>query len=102
MQSIEGLKDLYSLNWLERQAATLPTGKARQKAMLAHAVKIRGRLAVSSLTYHDRMVRQRKPSVVRGQGGTSCGACHLRLPTGIEHELHMEGRFVLCPHCGVF
>lgn len=101
MQTIEGMQDLYSLNWLGRFAASLPAGKARQKAVLAEIAALRERLPVSLLGYHDRLAKQNKPSVVR-TNGTSCGGCHLRLPTGLTHELRMPGRFVFCPHCSVF
>lgn len=101
MQSIEGIQDLYSLNWLIRFAATLPPGKSKQKAVLAEIELVRGRLPVSLLTYHDRLAGRNKPSVVRSNG-TSCGGCHLRLPMGLTHELRVPGRFVICPHCSVF
>ena len=101
MQSIEGIQDLYSLNWLGRFAASLPSGKSKQKAVLAEIATVRGRLPVSLLSYHDRLAKQNRPSVVRSNG-TACGACHLRLPSGLTHELRMPGRFVSCPHCSAF
>ncbi len=101
MQSIVGVQNLYSLNWLERFEATLPAGKAKQKAVRAEIAGLRDRLPVSLLGYHDRLAKQNKPSVVRSNG-TSCGGCHLRLPMGLTHEMRIPGRFVICPHCGVF
>ncbi len=101
MQSVEGLLELHSLNWLERFAATLPAGKARHKAVLEQIAELRGLLPVALLTHHDRMLRQKRPSVVR-TSGSGCGSCHLRLPAGTQHELLKPGGFALCPNCGVF
>jgi predicted nucleic acid-binding Zn-ribbon protein len=101
MQSVEGLQELHSLNWLERLAVTLPAGKARQKEVKAKITELRSRLPVALLTHHDRMLRQKRPSVVR-TSGNGCGNCHLRLPMSTVHELLKPRGFALCPNCGVF
>ena len=101
MHAIEGLKELHSLNWLEQHAATLSAEKAKQKAARLQIAELRRLLPVSLLGYHERQAREKKPSVVR-VSGRSCGVCGLTLSAELEHELRASGRFVLCPHCGVF
>lgn len=101
MQSVEGLRELHSINWLERLAASLTTGKVRQKEATARIAELRALLPIALLTYHDRMRRQKRPSVVK-TSGNSCGSCHLRLPVGTMHELKKPEGFALCPQCGVF
>ena len=101
MQSIESLAELHSLNWLERTLPTLPAGTAGHLAMQAQIMELRRRLPVSLLTYHDRMLAKKRPSVVR-TASDQCNSCHLRLPSGTAVELNKPNNFVLCPHCGVF
>ncbi len=97
----DSLKDLYSLNWLGREAARLPEENERRQAMVMQMEALRRKLPVSLVSIHDRMAKSKRPSVAR-VSGQSCGACHLRLPVGTSSELKVPGRFVTCPNCGVF
>jgi len=101
MDTIEGLKHLHSLNWLERQAALPPEGKSRLKTIQGRITQLRGVLPVALLSHHDRLAHQKRPSVVR-ISSQSCGGCHLRLPGGLLQELRLAGHYVLCPQCGIF
>jgi len=101
MDTIEGLKHLHSLNWLERQASLLPGGKSKFKAIQSRMTHLRGVLPVALLSHHDRLAHQKRPSVVR-ISTQSCGGCHLRLPAGMLQELKRAGHYVLCPQCGIF
>jgi len=101
MDTIEGLKHLHSLNWLERQAAMHPEGKRGHKAMQSRITHLRSVLPVALLSHHDRLAHQKRPSVVR-ISTQSCGGCHLRLPAGMLQELRLAGHYVLCPQCGIF
>ena len=101
MDTIEGLKHLHSLNWLERQVSLIPGSKSKLKALQTRIAHLRGILPVALLSHHDRLAHQKRPSVVR-ISTQSCGGCHLRLPAGMLQELRLAGHYVLCPQCGVF
>lgn len=63
--------------------------------------QFRAQLPTALLGHHDRMAQQGRESVAPIMG-SSCGACHLKLPVSQLAELHQPGRISVCPHCGVF
>ncbi len=101
MYSAEVLSQLRSLNWLAQEVRRVPPGSLEGLHVQDQIAAIRARLPNSILTYHDRLATRGQPSVVAVKG-TSCSACHLKLPRGIVSELALAGRFSVCPNCGVF
>ena len=101
MYSAEVLSQLRTLNWLTKEQHYLPPGSAQFAVLQAQLMATRERLPHAILTYHDRLGARGKPSVAT-LSGSSCGGCHLKLPSGMLAELRVPGRFGVCPSCGVF
>lgn len=97
----ELLEPLRALNEAESELRHHRTDPERREACQRRAQELRARLPVALLSHHDRMARQGRESVAQ-VAGSSCGACHLKLPVGQLAELHQPGRIGVCPHCGVF
>ncbi|MBS0663664.1 MAG: hypothetical protein JSR48_10410 [Verrucomicrobia bacterium] len=101
MYSAEVLSQLRSLNHLTQEVASLPRESREAVLLLAQIESLRARLPNSILSYHDRLAARGRPSAIKVEG-TTCRACHLRLPRGLLGELAVPGRFGVCPNCGVF
>ena len=101
MHSIEVMSALRDLNWLENEHRHLPPGGAEAALVERRQTATRLKLPDSVLSFHERLAARGMPSVVL-LSGSSCGACHLKLPSGVLGELRTPGRYSMCPNCSVF
>lgn len=101
MYSAEVLSQLRSMNHLSQEMRRVPPDSAEAILLQKQIAALRARLPNSILDYHDRFEARGKTSVTQVTG-SSCGACHLKLPSGLMGELAVPGRFGVCPNCGVF
>ena len=97
----ELLEHLRALNAAEVELRHHELVPEQRDACLRRVDELRARLPVALLSHHDRMAKQGRESVAPVVG-SSCGACHLKLPVGQLAELHQPGRIGVCPHCGSF
>lgn len=99
--SMEIMDVLRNLNWLEKERRCLTEGGTTALLVEKQMATARAELPHSVLCLHERFAARGKPSVVR-LAGSSCSACHLKLPSGELGMLRVAGRYGICPNCGVF
>ncbi len=97
----EFVEQLRALNAADAELRHNGLTPSRREAIQRKVQELRSHLPTALLGHHDRMARQGRESVAQVMG-SSCGACHLKLPVGQLAELHQPGRIGVCPHCGVF
>lgn len=97
----ELLEQLRALNAADAELRHHGLTDERRDACEHQIQALRSRLPTALLGHHDRMAKQGRESVA-AVVGSSCGACHLKLPVGQLAELNQPGRIGVCPHCGVF
>ena len=90
-----------TLNRLAKEHGCLRAGGAEAVLLEQQQSATRAQLPHSVLSFHDRFAAHGKPSVV-ALAGSSCSACHLKLPSGLLGEVRTPGRYVMCPNCSVF
>ena len=101
MYTIEILNALRTLNRLDMERRRLTAGSPAAAEAEQHQSATRSRLPHSVLCFHDRLAARGQPSVVR-LAGSSCSACHLKLPSGVLGEMATPGRYSACPNCIVY
>lgn len=93
---------LRQLGELEAQERSLGKKDPLLKEIAPQIESLRSLLPTAILAHHDRLKARGKPSVAPVRG-SSCGACHLVLPSGSLSELrHGVDALSVCDHCGVF
>jgi predicted nucleic acid-binding Zn-ribbon protein len=101
MHSTEMMNALRLLNWLDQERRGQTAGTTAATLVERQQTVTRALIPQSMLSLHDRLAARGKPSVV-SLAGSSCSACHLKLPSGFLGELRRPGRYATCPTCGVF
>jgi len=101
MYTSEIMEMLRTLNWLDREHRCLAAESTAAGLVQEQQLVIRDHLPHSVLSIHDRFAARGKPSVVP-LAGSSCSACHLKLPSGELGVLKIPGRYTMCPNCSVF
>jgi predicted nucleic acid-binding Zn-ribbon protein len=101
MYPADMMNALRLLNWLDQERRAQTDGTAAAALVEQQQTATRGAMTESLVSFHDRFAARGKPSVV-SLAGSSCSACHLKLPSGLLGELHRPGRYSMCPTCGVF
>ena len=101
MHTPEIMNVLRTLNWLDGERRSVVRGSTSEALVEKQQALTRARLPQSLLSLHDRFAARGKPSVVT-LAGSSCSACHLKLPSGELGVLRASGRYSMCPNCGVF
>jgi len=100
MDSAEVLSQLRALNWLNKEARSLPSGSAQRRLLESQANAMHNRLPRAIAEQHDRMAQSGRKSLVAATG-SYCGACGTELPPHINDELKVSGRFAVCPTCEI-
>jgi len=95
------LDQLRGLNDTVRESKRAGLTERQREKCDARIGELRAKLPTALLSQHDRIARTGNESVA-AVSGSSCGACHMRLPAGLLAELGQPGRIAVCPHCGVF
>jgi predicted nucleic acid-binding Zn-ribbon protein len=100
MYTTESLNHLRTLTWLDKERRLLTAGSTAAALVEQQQAVTRGRMSPSLVSFHDRYAMRGQPSVVP-LSGSSCSACHLKLPSGVLSELAAPGRYTMCPNCSV-
>lgn len=101
MYTSELMNVLRRLSWLDKERRCLTAGTTAAALVEKQQVAAREQLPRPLLSFHDRFSSRGKPSVVP-LAGSSCSACHLKLPSGELDVLKVPGRYSMCPSCSVF
>jgi hypothetical protein len=100
MYTTESLNVLRTLTWLDKERRLLPAGSTAAAVVEKQQTATRAKMSASLVTFHDRYAKRGGPSVVL-LSGSSCSACHIKLPSGELGQLRTPGRYAMCPNCGV-
>jgi predicted nucleic acid-binding Zn-ribbon protein len=100
MHTTESLHTLRTLNWLEKEHRLQTDGSTGRILVQKQQIATRAKLSPALISFHERFAKRGLPSVVP-LSGSSCGACHLKLPSAALSELRILGRYVTCANCSV-
>ncbi|NBV21387.1 MAG: hypothetical protein EBS05_05620 [Proteobacteria bacterium] len=86
------------------EVAELGKREANFKAKLAELQSNRKDLAAAveegALARYERLLKSKGENVIVGIQHSSCGGCHMRLPTQIMVACQSQSEINSCPHCG--
>jgi hypothetical protein len=100
MYTTDSLNILRTLNWLDKEWRLSTDGSTAAALVEQQQMATRAKMSPSLVSFHDRYAKRGLPSVVP-LSGSSCGGCHLKLPSGVLGDLRAPGRYAMCPNCSV-
>ena len=89
---------------VDAESAELAKREENFKAKLAELQVNRAELAAAveegALARYERLLKSKGENVIVGIQHSSCGGCHMRLPTQVMIACQSQSELNACPHCG--
>ncbi len=89
---------------VDAEAAELAKREENFKKKLAELQANRAELAAAveegALARYERLLKSKGENVIVGIQHSSCGGCHMRLPTQVMVACQSQSEMNACPHCG--
>lgn len=89
---------------VDAEVAELGKREENFKAKLAELQANRAELAAAveegALARYERLLKSKGENVIVGIQHSSCGGCHMRLPTQVMVACQSQSEMNACPHCG--
>jgi predicted nucleic acid-binding Zn-ribbon protein len=76
------------------------TFKAKLAELQANRAELATAVEEGALARYERLLKSKGENVIVGIQHSSCGGCHMRLPTQVMVACQSQSEMNACPHCG--